>query len=952
MIIKEFDLIMIIKKSTKKNIILLILGLLIAGGCFTLKAQADDFNDFNGGWSTPSGGAEANTGCGSVGSWGLCHFHILNHTTIRMHMIYYDAKTNTRTKKGNYVYLTNNRSYIMNELGFDPYKGKKNRDALNKERILGNSAFAYNKSLEKWIMSHEKEVLDALNVSISSLNQPSCLVDTSKSNKTKGNCYGKSGYRIILEPMLSFYSGGVVKWYTLKKLAEQNPGTLSAIDNWVYGAHGGNYGKGYIFFMRTEYADIDVRWKDPYSYKSGPQVEKDLATISSKNVGIGYNIIDISKWTKQYCSAFSKPEHYEAQSSGREAANSKKGSGPNKENCCTYVANVLKNPYKNKEMADQYMEEYNKYAKELNLKTNVGLSGLYKVWLQEHPECMTDKSEEVKPNLACDGDNISNFGDEATNDDMLASVGSERGQNNQNMSESKFLKKQINQYCKILCNEKLELTFPTEYKKLVNKGSLIVWPTQENATVDNQYPLTLKGKASCILYVDNQKLLDDHKYQSCDQAGNCKTYYNYTAIRNIRNQCEATTNNIAKNKDTLASFYDVKGTFRVIHTDEEYGNRTDVVLDRYDDGHDKYKTTGFPVSASSNSSPFTIEQLVKYKIPDRIYRYIVTKKDGTVKSSDNLNGATGKNYIDLGYGNLPISYQADGNYDLFIKYQNIGGFKGTEKVKQEQSYNCTYFVPSKTKTDGCTCPSGKYMGKDLTQAMAGGEDGKYYTCSQAQEKFCDKPACEDCDKKCPINMDYYNQEYSGGNYGNEIILSDACEKSETCTALTCNLFVCPANTVAAGRPLNAIIAQYLANHPGTSLNSSLIKYLIDCSCNDENNIVYRVIDLKNPFPGKTGGGRMAGFNWSDLKERITKNRNVSDDAIYTESKVMYHFKLTVNEIKNIRSYNKSNDYGDYKLTCKKENQRNCISSFVHNTAYGIQSDGTCFNTVSFEKCAN
>lgn len=949
-----------ILKKKKASIFLTTLILTLTLFC-GIKVKAG-WNDYNGGF----GSTTAGDGTCPEHYKAFCHFHISLHNSVKLTLIYYDSETDTRKRLG-YAYATNNYSELVGKLGFK-----------RTDKLITNSNVSYSKKLENWLLSKEgqKAVLNKMGLKESQLNKPSCLVDVSKQKGKRGNCYKKSGYRIIIEPLLSWYYDSKVVFLTVKELAGEGRNGLSNSANWLYAVRHSYetkyFRQGYLNYMYTEYDDIDVLYKNPNSYNTTSQVKNDLQTIASPKIGIGYNIIDISNWAKPHCSAFLKPEHYEAQASGRLPANASTGSGPTievngkkiKVNCCKEVEKVLTNPNAsdNSALIEEYKKEYEEYAKGLGLKTNIGISGLYKAWLAAHPECMQDKSIETPPNLACDGDNVSRFGDEASSDDMLASVGGERGQSNQNISESKFLKKQINQYCKILCNEKIELTFPIQYQQHVNKGSLIVWPTQEKAAISNQYPLTAKGNANCILYVDNQKLIADYSYPCKDSSGNETVCRNYQAIRNIRNQCEKTTNNINKSKETLAAFYDLKGTFRVTHTDEEYGNRNDIVLDRYDDGHNKYKVTGFPVSASSNTSPFTIEQKVKYKIPDKIYRYIITKKDGTVKSSDTLNSAIGKDYIDLKYGNLPVSYEAKGNYDLFIKYLKIGGFKGSEKVKQEKIYNCTYYVPDDTKTDGCKCTSGEFMGKDLTQAMAGGEDGNLYTCEEAKEKFCSAPDGgggdddDDDDKKyCPKTSEYEGKDYYGGGYQNMQILTDKCEASKTCTALTCNLFVCPPNTPAAGRPLNVIIAQYLANHPNTTLNAALIDYLISCSCNDEDNIIYRVIDLKTPFPGKTGEGRKAGFNWDDetlIKEKITKNRNVSDDAIYTESKIMYHFKLDVNTLRAIRNYNKSNSYSDYTLTCKKEGKQNCISTFVHNPTYGIQSDGTCFNSISFETCRN
>lgn len=136
------------------------------------------------------------------------------------------------------------------------------------------------------------------------------------------------------------------------------------------------------------------------------------------------------------------------------------------------------------------------------------------------------------------------------------------------------------------------------------------------------------------------------------------------------------------------------------------------------------------------------------------------------------------------------------------------------------------------------------------------------------------------------------------------------------------------------------------------------------------NVIYRPIDLKNPFPGESGNGRSSGSNWIGTTSStgqyydyvyayIKNNRGVSASEVYN-IKPMYEFYLNSANIRKIRSYNKNqkNNYNDYQMECT--NGLYCKSNFLKN---GIKdgyfsftrnnSDGgTCYNATNdtWETC--
>ena len=129
-------------------------------------------------------------------------------------------------------------------------------------------------------------------------------------------------------------------------------------------------------------------------------------------------------------------------------------------------------------------------------------------------------------------------------------------------------------------------------------------------------------------------------------------------------------------------------------------------------------------------------------------------------------------------------------------------------------------------------------------------------------------------------------------------------------------------------------------------------------------VIYRPIDLINPFPDINASGRNTGSNWcakedctntnAVVKNIINNNRGVSDYEVYN-LEPMYSFTLTPAIIKQIREYNNKNEYNSYTgeiggeiidFVCEKGTGRNCSSGYLDylkdNTS--IKASGTCMET--------
>ena len=146
-------------------------------------------------------------------------------------------------------------------------------------------------------------------------------------------------------------------------------------------------------------------------------------------------------------------------------------------------------------------------------------------------------------------------------------------------------------------------------------------------------------------------------------------------------------------------------------------------------------------------------------------------------------------------------------------------------------------------------------------------------------------------------------------------------------------------------------------------------------------VVYRVIDLIDPFPDTDATNRNTGSNWCAnsgdcsynnevVRTYINNNRNVKDYELY-EQEPMYTIILTPKIIGQIRKYNDENNYDSYTgvlssankymdFVCTKGTGRNCRSEFLDYLTGITSLTGTCMDsayrsnmingTQQFESC--
>ncbi len=136
------------------------------------------------------------------------------------------------------------------------------------------------------------------------------------------------------------------------------------------------------------------------------------------------------------------------------------------------------------------------------------------------------------------------------------------------------------------------------------------------------------------------------------------------------------------------------------------------------------------------------------------------------------------------------------------------------------------------------------------------------------------------------------------------------------------------------------------------------------------NVIYRTIDLNNPFPGYSDEKRETGANWCSydvsekklkcdgykggdndvVEEAIFNNRDVKTNPEYAyNEEPIYEFELDSTKIQEIRDYNKKQEYSDFTLTCEENGTACKLSSKVKNL---LELKGVCVNAKgnSFYTC--
>lgn len=275
----------------------------------------------------------------------------------------------------------------------------------------------------------------------------------------------------------------------------------------------------------------------------------------------------------------------------------------------------------------------------------------------------------------------------------------------------------------------------------------------------------------------------------------------------------------------------------------------------------------------------------------------------------------------VGGGNYTVKYMTgSGTYPLTIEYSNIGStdeygaghFNNMPEICNCPGGTCVY------DGDACKLVVGNYIMQDSwpeeTVSQGWSSSSKYFVCKSGNCWDPDKyPICKDGD--CPPDFSCPPTECPPDKEDDEF-------KCDDCIGLS---------------------------------------------------LVYRTIDLDNPFPGDDiDSERTAGENWLGQESKITNNRGLNGNQLYSSNEVqpLYYFKFTPSLIKEIRAYNVNrgrdyatsstiaypnnrltNDDGSYNVGISQP-LRNDIGSIVADTAFanGDELDEWFKVPVSEEEC--
>ena len=524
--------------------------------------------------------------------------------------------------------------------------------------------------------------------------------------------------------------------------------------------------------------------------------------------------------------------------------------------------------------------------------------------------------------------------------------------------------------CHVYCREEYRVYFPNEDDE-VNVGA------------GRHFTFNLEGDI-VIGTVPNYKEVKVDKIKECQATEEYEVTDPETGVTRTEQKSSPSCMSqydASQSKPKAGETGDVTIQYTETYQDSVYNANNPIKLKQNDSRQE------IPEETVSGASA-TYEVINWYELPDNTYRYIdMQTGESSFKMPNVSNNELINHYRDLGSSNLPLSYE---NYGINVGGENVGAYvgfafalPGGSNMSEAFLDNNDYFKTSSTSNDNMYT---KYVNNGcsdkgdtkLREELMGSTCAEMY--GYGTSSFCECAKSKQSNKagNCIANI---NSGLDSNYYQCEVLV---CPEGEfTCSNGECSKDkLCPGDTPDGGGPGDPD-----GGDPGDGTGG----YCEDCKggiccpglnmvCPDENGecpvpaggeIIYRTIDLDNPFPGQADGRRDTGWNWCSynvetnkiscngmgngnpmVHRNIINNRGYSSEKIY-QSTPMYEFDLTPDNIKSIREYNREGNhkYSDWTLECDRDNGANkiCHSTFLRNVVK-IKSSSTCADVSRLGTC--
>ena len=405
----------------------------------------------------------------------------------------------------------------------------------------------------------------------------------------------------------------------------------------------------------------------------------------------------------------------------------------------------------------------------------------------------------------------------------------------------------------------------------------------------------------------------DDDYQRV--VGTDKFVHNFKPISVTKKmECKG---NIGGQKDALINYFlnegenadNSGGTIKLTYTDNKKKTYD------FEDEPLKSKLDG-EVSVSNSGDMITLLGKYYFTLPDRFYRYVQKKDAFSIRDYNTIIHDNPANYRDIEISNIPIPFN-------------------DHKTGDEVSTTFKYTLPSKSKII-------KAIGKS-----------NYFGCPE------------------DVQIDNLYKKAKDKN-SNDMLKETACYKLFGSASLTDK---CVTNRLS--KTINCLNDDYTCNLPvsdsktppcdpkkevckvcdptkeicdGDECNPNL-KCCEDC-VEDFSKVIYRVINVDNPFTYENGKIRNTGINWcsetaNDGKIDCSGNNKtvlskITDKKNISESEALYVIDLTSDNIKSLRGYNENHSYEYY--NCDKNVSDFCRSEILSGTSSSARNlvvNGKC-----------